>query len=266
MGVNASYLFGTIENQRTSIFYNPNSFNTRSSTSARVGDFYLDYGIQYAHTIDSLRGRDLHENVKIIFGANFAAQTDLNAKIDSLSVNYFRSGTGFDIIKDTVELVKEHKGTITFPLTFGFGLGLKKGDRWLIAGDFAMQNWSSSQAFKQNYGLKNSMRVSVGAQYVPNSKAGIKQYLKRVHYRAGVHYSQTAIELRSSQLVEYALSVGVGFPVGRNFLLQNFSMVNIGVEVGERGTTSNGLIKEQFFKAKIGFTMNDRWFVKPKFD
>ena len=43
-------------------------------------------------------------------------------------------------------------------------------------------------------------------------------------------------------------------------------MVNIGLEIGQRGTTTNGLIKEQFFKATIGFTINDRWFAKPKVD
>jgi hypothetical protein len=43
-------------------------------------------------------------------------------------------------------------------------------------------------------------------------------------------------------------------------------MVNIGLEVGQRGTVTNGLIKEQFFKVTLGFTLNDRWFVKPKFD
>jgi hypothetical protein len=222
--------------------------------------------VQYAHTIDSINGHDLKENVKIIFGATFTAQTDINSTIDSLSVNYYRSGTGFDFVKDTVEFVEGHKGTITLPMSFGFGLGFKKGDRLLVAGDFAMQDWSSFQAFNRSQGLKNSMRVSAGIQYVPNSKAGLKQYLKRVNYRIGGHYSQTALELKSSRLAEYGLSIGFGFPVGRNYLLQNFSMVNMGVEIGERGTTNNGLIKEQYFKATLGFTINDRWFVKPKVD
>jgi hypothetical protein len=266
LGVNASYLFGSIENARSSSFNNANSFNTRTTNTTRVGDIYLDYGIQYSHLIDSVKGRDLKENVKIIFGANFAAQTDVNAKIDSLSVNYYTNGTGYEYIKDTVEYVDGHKGTITFPLSFGVGLGFKKGDRWLVTGDFAMQNWSNFQAFNQNLGFKNSMRISAGAQYVPNSKAGLKQYFRRVNYRIGGHYSQTALELKNSQLTETALSIGLGFPVGRNYLLQSFSMINIGVEIGQRGTITNGLIKEQFVKTTIGFTINDRWFVKPKVD
>lgn len=268
LGVNASYLFGSIDNSGRTIF--PGSFlgfNTRTATIKRVNDFYLDYGAQYAFTIDSLKGRDLKENVKIMLGATFAAQTNLNAKIDSLSYSYFVSASGFEVGKDTVVNVEGTKGKISLPLSFGFGIGFKKGERWLIATDFAIQNWSSYQAFNQTRELKNSMRASLGFQYVPDAKAlGLNNYYKRINYRWGFRYYQTAIELKSTQLQEYALSVGVGFPVGRNYILQTFSMVNIGVEFGQRGTTSNGLIQENFMRATLGFTINDRWFVKPKFD
>jgi long-subunit fatty acid transport protein len=209
----------------------------------------------------------LKEKVKIMWGATFAAQTNLSAKIDSLSYTYFNSSSGYEVIKDTVVNVQDVNGTITFPLSVGFGMAFKKGDRWLVAADYAIQNWSTYKAFNQTQGLKNSMRVSLGLQFVPNAKAtGLNNYHKRMFYRAGLRYNQSAIELKSTPLVEYAVSAGIGLPVGRNFLLQNFSMVNIGFEFGQRGTVSNGLIKEQFFRATVGFTMNDRWFVKPKFD
>lgn len=267
LGANASYLFGNIQNTRTAVFPSSSTFNTRTGTTTRFGDMYFDYGVQYAHTIDSIRGRDLKENVQILFGATFAAQTDVSAKIDSLSVTYFHSPAGYDIVKDTVEYVEGHKGTVTLPLSFGFGIGFRKGTRWLVAADFAMQDWSSYQAFNQNQGFKNSMRVSVGAQYIPNLKAsGMKNYLKRVNYRIGGRYSQTALELKNSQLTEYAATLGFGFPVAGNYLLRSFSMVNIGLELGERGTTTNGLVQEKFFRATLGFTINDRWFQKTKYD
>lgn len=280
LGANSSYLFGGFDNSRRSIFSSGTySYSTRSVTKTRVSDLYFDYGMQLSYTVDSVRYkdskdtcrpikyRDLKDNVKILFGATFSAQTNIKAKIDSVSYNYYTSSQGYENSLDTIENVENSKGTITFPLSFGFGAGIQKGDRWLVAADFAIQNWSTYQAFNQSAGLKNSMRVSLGAQYVPNSKAtGEGNYVKRMHYRMGVRYAQTALELRNTRLTESAVSVGIGFPVGRNYYLQNFSMVNIGLEIGQRGTVSNGLIKEQFFKATIGFTINDRWFVKPKID
>lgn len=266
LGANASYLFGNLENTKTSVFSSGGFYNTRTGSTARVGDIYLDYGLQYSFLIDSLHGRDLKDNVKITFGATFAAQTDIHAKIDSLSYNFYTSSTGYEVVKDTAEFVSGHTGTITLPLSYGFGVSFKKGDRILVALDYAAQNWSSFQAFNSNQGLKDSWRVSAGIQYVPNSKAILRDYMQRVNYRLGLRYAQTQLDLKDSQLSEYAISAGLGFPVGRNYLLQNFSMINIGVEVGQRGTTTNGLIKEQFFKATIGFTINDRWFVKPRID
>lgn len=267
LGFNTSYLFGGFDNSRRSIFTNTNSFNARAVTTTRVGDVYFDYGAQYSYTIDSIRGRDLKEKVKLLFGATFATQSNIAAQIDSLSYTYFKNSSGYEVPKDTVQNTQNTKGTLQFPLSFGLGFGFKKGDKWLIAGDFAIQNWSTYKVFNIPQELNNSMRVSLGVQFVPNTKASGKgSYFKRVNYRVGARYNQTMIELKNTPLTEQAISFGLGFPVGRNYLLQNFSMVNIGVELGQRGTTTNGLIKEQFFKATVGFTINDRWFIKPKFD
>jgi hypothetical protein len=268
VGLNVSYLFGNIANTRRSIFPgSANAFNTRSGTTTRFSDVYLDYGIQHSFNIDSIRGRDLKENVRILVGATFSAQTNIHATIDSLSVSYFNNSSGYEIVKDTITFNKGTSGNVTLPLSFGFGLGFRKGERWLLTSDFAMQNWSSFQKFNQAGGLRNSTRVALGAQYIPNPRAvGIENYKKRINYRLGAHYSQTYLELKSSQLVEYAISAGVGLPVGRSFAFQNFSMVNLSVEFGTRGTISNGLVKENYFKAMIGFTINDKWFIKTKFD
>ncbi|HSH64375.1 MAG TPA: hypothetical protein VLB84_00935, partial [Bacteroidia bacterium] len=171
----------------------------------------------------------------------------------------------------TVKQSNDMKGSVTFPLSFGFGLGFKKGDRWIVTADFAMQNWSSYQAFNESQGLKNSMRISAGFQYTPNSrffsvKNGLEGYYKRIQYRMGGRFAKTALELKNTQLNEYAASIGVGLPVGSIYILRNFSMINLGLELGQRGTTSKGLIQENFMKISVGFTINDLWFVKRKID
>jgi hypothetical protein len=231
---------------------------------------FLDYGLQYAFVIDTLNGRDLKDNVKIMMGATLSTQTNVSAWVDTLTYSYYYGSSGEEVFKDTIHQSTDSKGIIRFPLSFGFGLGFKKGDKWLGVADFAIQNWSSFQVFNQSQNLRNSMRIAAGVQYTPNSRYSSKSlidgYYKRVQYRIGARYAQTALELKNAQLNEYAVTIGAGLPVGRNFILQNFSMVNIGVEFGQRGTTSNGLIRENFMKVSLGFTINDRWFVKPKID
>ncbi len=278
LGANASYLFGNMENTRRSIFPSTlYAFNTRTGTNTRVDGLYFDYGMQMSYIVDSVKYkddkdscrpvkyRDLKDNVKIMFGATFSSQTNMEATIDSLSYSYFNNSVGYEIVKDTIENTKGNKGQITIPMSFGFGVAIKKGDKFLLAADVAIQNWSNYSAFGQTQGLKNSLRASLGAQFIPDSKPNAT-YFKRAHYRLGVRYMQTALELKATPLNEYAGSFGIGFPVGRSYILQSFSMVNIGVEVGQRGTLTNGLIKENFIKGSVSFTINDRWFQKPKFD
>ena len=267
LGFNASYLFGNIENSKRSIFQPElTAFNTHSSTFTRVSDAYFDYGLQYSFTVDTLKGRDLKDNVKFMLGATFSAQTDISAKVDTFTYSYYYGSSGEEIFRDTVRQTKDKKGIIKFPLSFGFGFGFKKGDRWVAGADFAMQNWSSYQAFNQTQSLKNSMRVSAGVQYTPNSrylnpKSALEGYYKRIQYRMGGRYARTALELKATQLNEYAVSIGAGLPVNRGF-----SMINIGAEFGQRGTISNGLIRENFMKVNVGFTISDRWFAKPRID
>ncbi|HRG52121.1 MAG TPA: hypothetical protein PLL00_04745, partial [Bacteroidia bacterium] len=58
LGMNVSYLFGNIENSKRSIFQSniTTLLNTRSVTSTRISDVFLDYGLQYAFVIDTLNG------------------------------------------------------------------------------------------------------------------------------------------------------------------------------------------------------------------
>ena len=73
---------------------------------------------------------------------------------------------------------------------------------------------------------------------------------------------------KSTQLSEYAFSLGAGFPVGRSYVpgTRTASMINVGLEYGQRGTIDNGLIKENFIRVRVGFTINDEWFIKRVYD
>ena len=223
LGANASYLFGNMETIRRSIFPSTlYAFNTRTGTSTRVDGLYFDYGMQFAYAIDSVktkekadschpyRFRKLDERVKLMAGFTFATETKMDATIDSLSYSYFNNSLGYEIVKDTIENTKGTKGNISLPLSIGFGIGFKKGERWTVAADVSIQNWSTYNAFGQSQGLRNSLRASLGAQYIPDSKPNAS-YLKRTHYRFGVRYMQTALELKNTPLDEYGVTLGFGF-------------------------------------------------------
>ena len=48
-------------------------------------------------------------------------------------------------------------------------------------------------------------------------------------------------------------------------LKTSLSNLNLGLEFGKKGTTSNNLVQENYIILNIGFSLNDKWFVKSKF-
>jgi len=40
----------------------------------------------------------------------------------------------------------------------------------------------------------------------------------------------------------------------------------VGVELGKRGTTNAGLIQENYFNLFVALSLNDKWFVKRRYE
>ncbi len=266
-GFNASYLFGNLVNSRYVILPDTsNSYNFKSVKTTRINDLSLNYGLQYVLSFDTLQGRVLKDKVTLIIGATASTQTNISATNDVVSYTY-ETNAGFingEKIKDTLENTSGINGQIVLPLKLTYGISFRKGDKWLITADYSSQNWSQYSFFGENAKLKNTMSISTGARYVPDPKGDA--YLKKVAYHAGVRYAQTPIVISNTKINETAFTLGAGFPVGKSRQSAQSSVFSVGVELGQRGTTENGLIQERFAKVVLGFTMNDKWFNKPKFD
>jgi len=261
VGVNASYLFGDlIYSSRDSFPKASNFFNSKFTQTNNVNDLYLSFGAQYKHP--------LKNGWSIMLGAAGSAETNLSVKKTSFSATY-ENDFGVEIIKDTILFEEDVKDTVTIPMMIGGGIVLKKGDRFLLGIDYSAQNWSEFKDLGQSGYLKNSQRAAIGIQFIPSKSAGVKEaYLKKIFYRAGLKYSNMYLELNNTALKEYAVTFGFGLPLRKTKVGETFSqsIINVGVELGQRGTTENSLIREKYARAVVSFTLNDRWFIKRKYD
>jgi len=55
--------------------------------------------------------------------------------------------------------------------------------------------------------------------------------------------------------------MGLGFPVSGTF-----SNINVGLEMGKKGTKYYGLVEENYFNISVGLSFSERWFIKRKYD
>lgn len=271
LGFNANYIFGSME-QTSRVVYPSSTFynNTYRERTVTLGDFTGNFGAQTAITIDSVKQkgtnkrRHLNEKVKITLGYFMALNNSIKVNYDATVYNYIVNGFGQEIIRDTVLKNTNQKGKITLPLEQGFGFGFKKGERINAVMDFAITNWSKFNFLDNVNNFSDNYRIGFGVNFVPEKyAAGSGAFLKKLNYRVGANYQTGYINVNNTTVSSYAVTAGIGFPVGFGRLS---SMVNVSAQYGQMGTTNNNLIKENFWKINFGFTFSDRWFQKFRYD
>jgi hypothetical protein len=109
--------------------------------------------------------------------------------------------------------------------------------------------------------LKDSYKVNVGADYVPNSTS--RNLLSRVHYRIGAGYATPYYYINGKEgPKEMSVSAGFGIPLQNSY--NNRSILNISAQWAH--TSAKDLITENTFRINLGLTFNERWFAKWKVD
>lgn len=253
IGAKLSYLFGKGDLTRTIFF--PDSvglLNTRVDNYIEVGDLIFELGLQYH--------RKVTDKLTLGFGAVYAPQQKVNATENYLVRSFFPTNLGIEAFRDTIVSRLENEGTITLPDKYGFGFTLRSSDQWMVGADYQWQNWSNYKAFERNDSLQNTMQISLGGEFSPSPNL-MASYWRRVKYRVGFRYNKTYLDLRDTRINEFGISFGLGLPIPRSY-----STMNLGFEIGRKGTTASGLIQNNFYRITVGISVWERWFVKNKYN
>ena len=167
---------------------------------------------------------------------------------------------------NTIENTKDidtPNAKLKLPTKLTFGLGVGELKKWSVGAEFTFQNNTGfANRFNDitNVTYTNGAKISLGGFYIPkyNSFSG---YFKRVVYRGGFRYENTGLVLSGQTIKDQAFTLGLGMP-----LRGTFSNLNLGFELGQRGTVLGGLIRENYANISIGLSLNDLWFQKRKYD
>jgi hypothetical protein len=254
IGVNMSYLFGNIVKQRAVTFPDSATFaNTMVKSTARLSKVNFDLGLLYR--INLKEGRFLQ------LGLTFNPKQTIDGNAEKITYSYtYDYAQNIEHIKDTVSYESGENGLVTLPTAIGGGIMFGTTNRWFATADVNWQKWSEFRYLGNNPGLQNNLRISLGGQYRP-SPVDIGKYYERINYRAGFRFEQSYLELQNKRINDFGISFGVGLPMKKSK-----STMNIAVELGTQGTTENGLIKENYMRLTIGTSLQERWFLKRRFN
>ena len=147
-----------------------------------------------------------------------------------------------------------------------------------VIAEYEFQAWGGNEGhFEES--MNNNMSVKyvdthaakVGFSYTPN-RFDVRNYFKRISYRAGFRYSNYYQQYNGCDIQQYAVTAGFGFPLK----FMGNSSVDVCLEYGVRGALNSlmnrapkiGMIRQDYFKVGVGFSLfgEDYWFVRPKYD
>jgi len=251
VGANLNYRFGNLRRSSELLFAESDLYLLQRYSTLRLRDFGLEFGVQAIMPMTDNR----HFVLGIVF-ENKPTYTGAASDIVQKNISY---GTASD--QDTLFYQSEEKGKIVFPTTLGIGLSYGKKDVYEINFDYYYQKWSEATFFgSPSQFLTDLNKFAVGAEWIPE-KYSIRNAFKRIAYRGGFKYEQTYHTFNGHQVNSFGITFGLGIP-----LYRSNSTINLSAEIGKRGTTSYGLVLENYAKVNLSANLHDLWFIQRKID
>ncbi|MCL9770687.1 hypothetical protein NAT47_09670 [Flavobacterium sp. HXWNR69] len=254
LGAEIMYHFGDITNDYTETLLSPDptQYISRKRDFSKVNGFASNFGMLYQTNINSKL--TLHSS--ITYSPESRLSTNNSRNISTVAY----AGNGAELIYDNEEIDVIDKDLI-IPSKVSFGAGIGKNKSWLIGTEITLtENKKLVNRFEDqaNVSYENSTRIALGGYYVPKYDS-FSSYFERIIYRAGFKYENIGLVINNQSIKDYGINIGFGLPLG-------FSKVDLGFELGKRGTTSANLIEENYFNLSIGLNLGARWFEKRKID
>ncbi|WP_281230944.1 hypothetical protein [Flavobacterium gelatinilyticum] len=245
IGADIQYNFGKITTTSIEAVTGIESSTTEVNTSTLSG-VNFNIGTMYQTKID--------KKLSLFTTMSYSFGSDLNSDITS-QITVSGDPDPYDGAPPSQKL--------KLPSKFTIGAGIGEARKWLVGTTLAFQGEGQLANYyniSQNVKYENYAKYAVGGYYIPNYNS-FTSYLSRVTYRAGLKYEKIGLMVNNESIKDVGMTIGAGIPI-----TGSFSNINIGIEFGKRGTTSSDLVQENYLNFSVGFSFNDKWFVKSKFN
>ena len=256
VGADVIYYFGNLD-KITNMDYSDASYRSLNSGSdLTVRGVTGKFGLQYEQKLGG--------NVSMVIGATYKMGT----KMSGYSTNYrfANQSSVSDTLKYSVDTLS--KTGVRFADEIGIGIAVKGGDKWSAEFDYIRSDWRGTGIDKApGFAVSGqsvftstvSQSFRAGFEIVPN-RNDIRYYFKTCSYRMGFYYDQAYYKMDGNNVNSMGITLGMTLPV---FKLYNG--ISLGVDIGQRASTRNNMIRERYATFNIGFNIHDIWFRKVQY-
>ena len=237
VGANLEVLFGGSERVSRLDFSAPGFINAGYVTEETYSGIGGVIGAQ-VEPIDNL-----------VLGASFSLPVSLN--IDRSTAGLYRTSAGDDTAGTAYDTL-----AVDVPATIRGGLSWQTG-RTVIAGEVLMQSWSGTSPFEQT--VQDRSRYGLSVDYLPDDSPGATG-LDRWSFRGGLYYDASYVAIEGRGVTGMGGALGVSIPFATTGILGSGAAVDLGIEVGTRGTGEDSDVSELSTKVSAGIRINEFWF------
>lgn len=255
-GVDFQYNFGTIETKSiVSIVSEDIQYPTREVNKSYYSGASFNIGATY-----QTKFKNLDWNSSI----TYTPKSKLSSNTDRTLSSIILTSTNNEVTVDQLP-TQTIDDKLDMPSAFTIGTGLGQARKWFVGIEYGTQSSNTLGArFDQvtNASFKASQRISLGGYYIPKYNS-FTSYLSKITYRGGFRFENTGLVVNDQNIKDFAFTFGLGLPLGG---YTGGSNLNVGMEIGRKGTTRANLIQENYANIMLSLSINDRWFAKRKYE
>lgn len=250
IGVDGQYFFGNINRYTAASFITATSYRTiNSGWDYALKGLGAKFGMQYEQPVGKK------------YAATLGATYSLGSKIGG---EERRFAYGILSTADTIVNTRTELNGFTIPSELGLGFTFKQKDEsWMFGFDYTQQDWTSATLFESpgsGFSAAKQQAFRAGFEFTPN-RYDMRYWYKHITYRGGCYHEKSYYSFNGRQVDATGITMGVSFPVFRYF-----NSVNLGIDIGQRGSLAADQIRERYFMFNVSFALHDIWFLKPMYD
>ncbi len=249
IGVKASYIFGTLE-KVSNIYVSSTDITSNYAISYFEDSKYSDLNLSVGASYRARIGEKSRVTMGLVHGLSKKIEGTMDTGVERITA----TGASLGVQNLTTGAVTK----FDLPNYYGVGVSYELLNKLKAGVDFTFHNWESTES-SSGEEVRNTISLGTGLEFIPEYTS-VKSFLKRTAYRLGFSMTQLPYLENDTEINDFGINFGAAFPVS------GYSSVDVAFKYGYRGTTNNDLVRENYFQAVIGATINDRWFIKRRYD
>ncbi|WP_419870337.1 hypothetical protein [Chryseobacterium sp. CT-SW4] len=226
-----------------------NGYETKNS----IKNFNFTLGTSY-QTVNTRTDR------KLTIGATATFGNTNNMTTEYTNSTYTFADADGTKANQTIIEQKSTNSKNLLPLQASLGVGYGSENHWFVSLQGDYKKGETISYFGNTFDFQDSYRISAGGWYLPNYN-NFRSYFSRVVYRYGAFYEKGNLQLYGNNINKFGISAGVLLPF-KNSSITRMSGLELGIELGKRGTLKDNLINQNFINFRVGFNFADKWFRK----